>query len=59
MSISVAAGIAYASFSYPVFGFLFNAALMPFFAWFLTVPHTRSWNGVVAGRFRSIASDQR
>jgi hypothetical protein len=43
MSISAVAAIAYASFSYPVFGFLFNAALIPFFAWFLTVPHTRSW----------------
>jgi hypothetical protein len=43
MSVSAVAAIAYASFSYPVFGFLFNAALIPFFAWFLTVPHTRSW----------------
>jgi hypothetical protein len=41
--ISAVAAIAYASFSYPVFGFLFNAALIPFFAWFLTVPHARSW----------------
>jgi hypothetical protein len=43
MSISAVAAIAYASFSYPVFGFLFNAALIPFFAWVLTVPHARSW----------------
>jgi hypothetical protein len=43
MPISAVAAIAYVSFSYPVFGFLFNAALIPFFAWFLTVPHTRSW----------------
>src|SRR4051794_13774030 len=41
--ISTAAAIVYASFSYPVFGFLFNAATIPFFAWFLTVPQTRSW----------------
>jgi hypothetical protein len=37
--ISAVAAIAHASFSYPVFGFLFNAALIPFFAWFLTPSH--------------------
>jgi hypothetical protein len=41
-SISAVAAILYASFSYPVFGFLFNAALIPFLAWFLTVPRARS-----------------
>ena len=47
MAISAVAAITYASFSYPVFGFLFNAALIPFFAWFLTVPHTRSLPALV------------
>jgi len=42
MPISAVAAVAYTSFTYPVFGFLFNAALIPFFAWYLTAPHTRS-----------------
>lgn len=41
--ISAVATVAYTSFTYPVFGFLFNSALVPFFAWFLTVPYARSW----------------
>ena len=43
MPISAVAVVTYVSFSYPVFGFLFNAASIPFFAWLLTVPQTRSW----------------
>jgi hypothetical protein len=45
--ISIVAAILYGSFSYPVFGFLFNAALIPFFAWFLTVPQTRGWGALL------------
>ena len=45
--ISAVAVVTYVSFSYPVFGFLFNAALIPFFAWFLTVPQTRSWSALL------------
>ena len=43
MPVSAVAVVTYVLFSYPVFGFLFNAASIPFFAWLLTVPQTRSW----------------
>ena len=47
IAVSAVAAIVYASLSYPVFGFLFNAALIPFFAWFTMVPRTRSWGSLL------------